>query len=98
MLRTFGVDILDPSVTLRRVWVLVNRLPPGAWADHEHDASWSIEAHLLASAIDALNQLTWVTVATNSKSKPKRPKPVKRPGDTARKGSAAATLMKAMGG
>lgn len=66
-------------ISPRRMNVLIRRMPAGAWPDPQHPASWSTEAHLTASVIDAVNQLTWVTVAANSKTKPKRPDPVHRP-------------------
>jgi hypothetical protein len=79
MLAHYGVDVLDPAVSVRRVSVLLTRLPAGAWPDQMTAASWSIEAHLLARLVDAVGDLTWVTVAANSKRKPRRPKPLDRP-------------------
>lgn len=78
LLRVYGVD--PQEATLRRVWVLLTRLPLGAWQKEQGAASWTQESYLLASVIDAVNQLAWVTVAANSKTKPKPPKPVPRPG------------------
>lgn len=82
MLATYGVDTLSPTVTPRRLWVLLQRLPPGAWPDPAVEASWSVEAYLLASAVDRLGELTWITAAVNSKKgkQPKQPKPLPRPG------------------
>jgi len=83
LLATYGVDVLDPAVTLRRIWLLLRRLPPGAWPDADEATSWSVEAYLLANVLDAVADLTWVTVAANSKHKPQRPKPIPRPGKRA---------------
>jgi hypothetical protein len=78
MLAVFGVDVLDPGVSLRRVWVLLNRLPPGS-LPRVSAASWSTDTHLLAGLLDAVNALTWVTVAQASRNRPAKPKPVPRP-------------------
>jgi hypothetical protein len=68
--------------------VLLERLPAGCWPDRDESASWSVEAHLLAGLIDALQWNTWATVAPHSKSKPAKPKPVRRPGDRKRRPAA----------
>ena len=78
LLRVYGID--PQKATLRRIWVLLERLPMGSWTKGHGPASWSNEAYLLAQTIDAINQMVWVTVAVNSKRKPKAPKPVYRPG------------------
>lgn len=82
LLRVYGVD--SHRATLRRVSVLLRRLPPGAWQKEQGPASWSREAWMLADVVDAVNQLSWLTAAVNSKSKPERPKPYPRPGDKAK--------------
>ena len=76
MLATYGVDVLDPAVSCRRVRVLLDRLPPPA---RQQGQEWSTEAELLATVIDALGQLTYVTLRANG-AKCGKPKPVKRPG------------------
>lgn len=76
MLAAYGVDVLDPGVTPRRVWVLATRLPPWAQAPGE---AWSQEAALLALIVDHLANLTYVTLrAAGAKSVPK-PRPLPRP-------------------
>ena len=55
----YGVDVLDPAVTPRRVAVLVERLPPFARGPGEE---WSTEADLLALLIDHVANLTWITL------------------------------------
>jgi hypothetical protein len=75
MLATYGVDVLDPAVSCRRVRVLLDRLPPAA---RQQGQEWSTEAELLATVIDALGQLTYVTLRANG-AKCGKPKPVKRP-------------------
>jgi len=59
----------------------LNRLPPGCWPDPDHPASWSVTDHLLATLVDSVRELTWITASANSKHKIKRPDPVFRPGD-----------------
>ena len=78
MLARYGVD--PHTCGLRRLYVLVRCLPAGYWPDPNEDATWSVEAHLLAGVVDAVNNAAWTIAAVNSKSKPKRPKPVTRPG------------------
>lgn len=78
LLRVYGVD--SHRATLRRVWSLVRRLPPGSWHKDRGAASWAQEAWLLADVVDAVNQLTWLTAAVHSKHQPKRPDPYPRPG------------------
>ena len=82
-MRVYGVD--PQRASLRRVWVLLQRLPQGSWIQGQGPGSWTNEAYLLANVIDALNQVVWVLVATNSKRKPKQPKPVPRPGQAKQK-------------
>lgn len=79
VLARYGVD--PHTCGLRRLYVLLRALPAGYWPDPHHEASWSVEAHLLAGLIDATNNTAWTVAAANSKSRPKRPKPVRRPGD-----------------
>lgn len=55
----------------------------GMWPEHDHAAAWSTTDYLLANVCDAIRELTWVTMAINSKHKPKRPEPSWRPGDGA---------------
>ena len=94
-MRVYGVDPQQSS--LRRVWVLLQRLPQGSWIRDNGPGSWSNEAYLLANVIDALNQVVWVQVAVNSKRKPKQPKPVPRPGQAQKKKIAWSDLGDALG-
>jgi hypothetical protein len=73
---TYGVDVLDPAVSTRRVAVLLDRLPPDALAQGE---VWSAEAHLLAALIDQVGMLTWVTLRAHGAKNAARPRPVPRP-------------------
>lgn len=79
MLATYGVDVLDPAVSLRRIHVLATRLPAGAFPQSDSPAAWSVEAHLLARLNDAVDQLTWLTARAHGGKGP-RPKPLPRPG------------------
>ena len=78
MLAHYGVDVLDPRTSLRRVWVLLQRLPPGTWPQADSPLSWSNEAHLLAALIDQVAALTWVSIRAAGGKAP-QPKPVPRP-------------------
>jgi len=84
MLEVYGVDVLDPAVSTRRVAVLLERLPPYARRPGEH---WSTEAELLAVLADELAQLTWVTLRAHGAKGAARPRPLPRPGRTIRHGS-----------
>lgn len=44
------------------------------------DARWSHTDMLLAGVIDAIHSLQWTYVARHSKTTPKRPEPIRRPG------------------
>lgn len=79
MLQTYGVDVLDPAVSLRRVHVLSRRLAGGS-QDSESDVAWTIEAHLLAATFDAVHSLLWVTLKANGAKPGPAPKPMLRPG------------------
>lgn len=71
----YGVDVLDPRVTPRRVQTLFDNLPP---AYRRPGEEWSIEAELLALLVDRVAELTYVTVRANG-GKAKRPKPIATP-------------------
>ena len=77
MLEVYGVDVLDPAVSTRRVAVLLERLPPYARRPGQH---WSTEAELLALLADQLAQLTWVTLRAHGAKGAARPRPLPRPG------------------
>jgi hypothetical protein len=76
MLCAFGVDVLDPRVSPRRLWVLANRLPPWARAGGE---DWSAESHMLALVADHLANLTYVTLRAAGDKTASRPRPLPRP-------------------
>lgn len=46
---------------------------------------WGTDRHLFATLVDAIQANTWVLTAANSKKKPRRPKPVPRPGRSKRR-------------
>lgn len=72
----YGVDVLDPRVSTRRVHVLLERLPPSGRRGGE---AWSIESELLAGVIDHLAMLTWITLRAHGAKGAAKPKPVQRP-------------------
>jgi hypothetical protein len=86
MLAVYGIDVLDPETSLRRIRILAERLPPGSLPRVER-ASWTQEAHLLARLNDAVDLLTWVVMRLAG-SKAKQPKPLPRPGVKAKSGQA----------
>lgn len=96
MMAVYGIDVLDASVSLRRIHVLSRRMPPGALPRVE-EGSWSNEAHLLARLNDAVDILTWVLMRVAG-SKAKQPKPLPRPGTEAAKGQGQAIKWGELGG
>jgi hypothetical protein len=72
----YGVDVLDPRTTPRRVLSLLEYLPPSARRPGE---PWSIESELLAGLIDHVAELTWLTARVNGSKNAARPRPVPRP-------------------
>lgn len=80
MLATYGVDVLDPNVTPRRLAVLLDRLPPYA---RRPGQQWSIESELLAALIDHVANLTWVTLRAAGAKNARRPRPLPRPAERA---------------
>lgn len=79
MLAHYGVDVLDRRVSLRRIHVLLQRLPAGAWPDPDSPLSWSIESHLLAALVDSVGALIYVTLKAAGSKSAKQPRPVPRP-------------------
>ena len=86
-LQRVGLDLADVwrgSLCPRRVIDLVEQGPDdSAFAaalrgGPEHRA-WTLERHMQALMVDALNTVWWVTAQSNSKKKVPRPKPVQRP-------------------
>lgn len=76
MLAAYGVDVLDPGVTPRRIWVLAHRLPPWARLPGEE---WSTEAGLLALLVDHVANLTWITLRAAGAKSAAKPRPLPRP-------------------
>lgn len=97
MLAAYGVDVLDPAVTCRRVWVLLNRLPPSA---RDLGEVWGAEAQLLALLVDHLANLTYITLKAHGAKSVSKPRPVPRPRTTqvARVQPAAASTASRSGG
>jgi hypothetical protein len=76
MLAAYGVDVLDPRTSARRVHVLLERLPPSYRLPGEQ---WSVEAELLAGLIDHVANLCYITARAAGARSATRPQPVKRP-------------------
>ena len=74
-------------MTPRKAGTLAANLPHGAqvWLAQGHDAGWSVEAQLMAFAVDALNGANW----QRSGGKGSKPKPIDRPADLLRRAQAA---------
>ena len=87
MAAAYGVAVQDAALTPRRMWVLLNHMPPAFRRPGEH---WSVEAELLALLADHVANLTWVTLRANGAKSAQRPKPLPRP--PRRAGAAAAAV------
>ena len=81
----FGVDVLDPAVSTRRVAVLLERIPPAARRPGE---AWSVEAELLAVLVDQVASLTYVTLRAAGAKNVAKPRPLPRPHSPAAAGKA----------
>lgn len=86
------LDVLkfDGSLPPWEAAILLKKLPlesrtVAAAQGGDEFLGWTMDRHLQASVLDAINTLTYVFVSANSKKKPKPPKPVSRPGDAERK-------------
>ena len=83
------VDILDVGtarLSWRRLWSLLSLLPPDslyAQATVGEQATWSINDHLVATVVDALQVSNWLFASAHSKQKVPMPQRVPRPGVTA---------------
>jgi len=80
LLQYYSRRIEDCSVRL--LWVLLSQLPQQARTLRLIDeaAEWSTTDYLLAAVIDHVAWNTWVLSAVNSKTAPRKPEPVERPG------------------
>jgi hypothetical protein len=87
MLACYGVDVHAAGLSSRRLWVLLKRLPPYARVGADTEQQWSQESYLLAAVVDAVQNLSYITMQVWSKSKVKPPKPLPRPGDRTKKRS-----------
>ena len=89
LLRVYGIrikQVLSGDVSPTECLILLRGLDASSelGAAVQQDSSfvgWTTERHLLAGIYDRLAELSWLTVAINSKRKPKPPKPLPRPGD-----------------
>lgn len=88
LLRFYGLDLAEIGtlrLSWRRLGVLIRQLPRDAatvQAAAGPTARWGDVEHLLAGIFDALNVHNWqyATVHAPKGKKPKRPKPLPRPG------------------
>jgi hypothetical protein len=90
LLETYGVNLVDlfgdnPVYSPRQVLVMIQQLPPvsrtvAALRGGDIYLGWGADRYMLASLIDAVQQVGYATIAANSgKKKPKAPKPFPRP-------------------
>jgi hypothetical protein len=57
--------------------------PPGSAVYHERNEGWTVNDHLQAQAIDALNYLAWAKTTDAQRKNPRhKPEPIARPGMT----------------
>jgi Family of unknown function (DUF5361) len=75
-------DVGTPEFTFHDLYVICensNRSSALARSIHGTDLAWTLDNHLLASQLDALNLLLWQKTKDGHKNK-NRPKPIDRPG------------------
>lgn len=86
MFRFYGVDLFDlgsPWLSMRRLIVLLDHLPRESATVRAvvgDRARWGDTEHLLADLIDVAHWQMWQFSSAHSKKRPKRPKPIRRPG------------------
>lgn len=85
--RFYQLDLLDlyrGTLSPRKVLVLIEHLPPGAalWNETGGDSAWTLETHLLANVLDAVNVSNWIAAGGKQSSKPK---PIARPDELLKK-------------
>ena len=77
-------DLGTPSLSWRDLYVITRHLPPTSAlrrAAGEGEEPWTTADYLLALAVDALNGANWQRAG---KSSAPRPRPIPRPGETAK--------------
>lgn len=85
LFRYWGMDILDPRLTIRRLRNFVDRLPVDSEtlndiAEIPRPArAWDVNTWMLANLGDILQAVDWHLIAANSKRPPAPPKPLSRP-------------------
>lgn len=75
-------DLARGGLSWRRLEVLIGHLPREAATVRAlvgESADWGVTEHLLAAAVDALHAANW---QRSGRKGARRPKPVRRPGDT----------------
>ena len=77
MAAAYGLDVRDPALSLRRFAVLLDHMPP---VFRRPGQEWSTEAELLALLVDAVANLTYVTMRASGAKNAPRPRPLPRPG------------------
>ncbi len=79
------MDILDPSLSIRRLRNFFDRLPLDSetkqdLAGVDKDARlWDKNTWMLANILDGVNAVSYAVIASSTKNKPKPPKPYPRP-------------------
>lgn len=89
-------DVLrfDGSLPVWEAAILATQLPPTSRTVAVVSGGieywgWTLDRHLLAATLDAINTHAFAFVQSNTKKKVKQPYPVPRPGDAERKKQAA---------
>jgi len=93
-MHSYGLDTLDARVSIRRIWVLANRLPPSGRVPGE---PWSAEANLLAVLVDHVAELTWITARAAGAQNAARPRPIPRPPRSPERAAATRTEPRSAG-
>lgn len=81
-----SIDLLDlgtERLSWRRFENLIAHLPRDSATVLNvagEQARWGDQEHLLATVVDAISQLSWITASAYSRKAPDRPKPLRRPG------------------
>ena len=93
-LRLSDVLRFDGSLPVWEAAILATQLPPTSRTAAMVQGGieywgWTLDRHLFAATLDAINTHVYAYVQSNTKKKVKQPHPVPRPGDEERKKQAA---------
>lgn len=75
------LDDVGDKISLEALVACAVYAPPGTYLFHKVNQGWTVNDHLQAQAIDALNLLVWSKTVDAQEKRPRyKPEPIPRPG------------------